>query len=118
MFKKVISIQRLNFTLDDDTIKLLEDMSKAWYSGNRSALIRDAIHHFAKCAYQSGWIIVGFSPVILNQNTVCHGCGVEYPKGQVLYQPIFQQGIGEHVIDQLPKELWLDCPRCVHIENT
>ena len=111
------SMHRLNFTLDDETISLLDEMAKTWYSGNRSALVRDALHHFAKCANQNGWIIVGFSPVILNRNTLCHGCGIEFPKGEVLYQPIFQQGIGENAISQLPKEPWLDCARCIEIEK-
>jgi len=110
-------MQRFNFTLDEETIRLLEEIAKTWYSGNRSALIRDAVHHFAKCACQSHWVIVGFSPVILNRNTYCHGCGAEFPKGEVLYQPIFQQGIGEPAINQLSKEPWLDCASCLEREK-
>ena len=111
-------MQRINFTLDEKTIGLLEKMANEWYKGNRSAVIRDAVHYYSQNALQSGWVIVGFSPVTLDNNFTCHGCGEEHTKGEVLYRPTFQKGQGKFAFKYLPNEPWLDCAACLENDKS
>ena len=36
-------MQRLNFTLDDSTVDLLERVAETWYGGNKSQTVRAAL---------------------------------------------------------------------------
>ena len=40
-------MKRLNFTLDQDTVHLLEDLAKKFYEGNKSQTVRAALESLA-----------------------------------------------------------------------
>ena len=40
-------MQRLNFTLDDSTVDLLERVAETWYGGNKSQTVRAALESLA-----------------------------------------------------------------------
>jgi hypothetical protein len=106
-------MQRVNFTLDEATIQLLEKLSERLYSGNKSQTVRSALESLAVHSAHGGWVIAGYAPVALDHATRCHTCGDAYPKGNVLYRPVFQRGEGPGVLPRLPAENWLDCGACV-----
>jgi len=107
-------MQRLNFTLDDDTVRLLERLSEKYYHGNKSQTVRSALESLAAHTGHEGWVIAGYTAVILEDDQArCHTCGDPHKKGDVLYRPVFQRGEGPRVLPRIPAESWLDCPTCV-----
>jgi hypothetical protein len=106
-------MQRLNFTLDKSTVNLLENLSRKFYSGNKSQTIRAALQSLAAHIGHDGWIIAGYSPVELQGDVSCHTCGTIYRKGDVLFHPVFERGYSPKAMHSLPTETWFDCNRCV-----
>lgn len=106
-------MQRLNFTFDDDTVALLETLSKEYYNGNKSSTVRAALESLAAHLGHEGWVIAGYTPVQLDHQAACHECGKPYGTGEVLYRPVFERGRGDSVLPQLPAETWLACPKCI-----
>jgi hypothetical protein len=105
-------VKRLNFTLDDETVRLLGDLADRLYSGNKSLTIRSALQSLASHAGHDGWVIHGYTPTELNKGANCHTCGVSYPKGEVLFRPVFERGASPSALPELPTETWLDCGDC------
>ena len=105
-------MQRVNFTLDETTIQLLEKLSERLYSGNKSQTVRSALESLAVHSTHEGWVIAGYVPVAVDRATRCRTCGDEHRKGDVLYRPVFQRGEGPGVLPRLPAENWLDCGGC------
>jgi hypothetical protein len=106
-------MQRLNFTLDDDTVRLLEKLSEKYFHGNKSQTVRSALESFAAHAGHEGWVVSGYTPVVVDEETRCHTCGEDHDAGDVLYRPVFQRGEGPRVLPRIPAENWLDCSNCV-----
>ncbi|MBM3457660.1 MAG: hypothetical protein FJX77_03900 [Armatimonadetes bacterium] len=106
-------MQRLNFTLDDETVRLLEKLAEKYYHGNKSQTVRSALESLAAHAGHEGWVVAGYSPLIVDQPTSCHTCGDSRPQGDILYRPVFQRGEGPRALPRLPHENWLDCSNCV-----
>lgn len=106
-------MQRLNFTLDDETVKLLEKLAEKYYQGNKSQTVRSALESLAAHAGHEGWIVAGHTPVVVDQQTSCHTCGDPHAVGDILYRPVFQRGEGPRALPRLPHENWLDCSNCV-----
>ncbi len=106
-------MQRLNFTLDDETVALLEKLAQKYYHGNKSQTVRSALESLAAHAGHEGWVVSGYSPVVVEEDTRCHSCGDPHQKGETLFRPVFQRGEGPRVLHRIPAEPWLDCPTCV-----
>jgi hypothetical protein len=106
-------MQRLNFTLDEPTIKLLDRLAGQFYAGNKSQTVRAALESLAAHTGHEGWVIAGYSPVAAPKLTHCHTCGDPHRKGEILYRPVFQRGGGPGVVPRLPSESWLACATCV-----
>ena len=49
-------MQRLNFTLDDATVELLETLSSTDYAGNKSQTVRAALESLAAHTRHMGWV--------------------------------------------------------------
>ncbi|MBI3941505.1 MAG: hypothetical protein HY326_00700 [Chloroflexi bacterium] len=106
-------MQRLNFTLDDNTVELLERLAEKYYGGNKSHTVRAALESLAAHAGHEGWVITGYTPVVIDQTSSCHTCGTPHGKGDVLYRPVFERGAGSRALPKIPSENWLDCSHCV-----
>ena len=106
-------MRRLNFTLDGETVDLLNSLSEKYYQGNKSRTIRKALQSLAAHAGHDGWVIGGYTPVTLTEEADCHSCGTHHDKGKVLFHPVFGRGSSPSALTQLPSEDWLDCPECV-----
>jgi len=106
-------MQRLNFTLDDATVHLLEHLANAFYAGNKSHTVRAALESLAVHAGHGGWVIGGYVPVTVEDRTACHECGEAYREGTVLYRPVFERGEGPTALPALPREAWLACASCI-----
>jgi hypothetical protein len=105
-------VQRLNFTLDDATVKLLNELSEKYYHGNKSLTVRAALESLAVHAGHAGWVVRGYTPIVLDHQTSCHTCGDLHPEGDVLYRPVFERGEGPRAVPRIPRESWLDCSNC------
>ncbi len=106
-------MQRLNFTLDEETIRLLDQLAQKYYHGNKSLTVRSALESLAVHAGHEGWSVGGYTGVVADERTQCHTCGEMHDKGNVLYRPVFQRGDGPRVLTHLPVEIWLECASCV-----
>lgn len=106
-------MQRLNFTLDDSTVDLLERVAGTWYGGNKSQTVRAALESLATHLGHEGWVITGYTQVVIDEQALCRSCGGAHDQGEVLFRPVFQRGAGRGALTQLPAELWLDCVDCV-----
>ena len=106
-------MQRVNFTLDEATIQLLERLSESLYSGNKSQTGRSALESLAVHSVHEAWVIAGYVPVAVDRATRCHTCDDPHRKGEVIYRPVFQRGEGAGVLPRLPAENWFDCGDCV-----
>ncbi len=106
-------MQRLNFTFDDETVALLDTMSKEYYHGNKSSTVRAALESLATHLGHEGWVIAGYTPVELDHQAACLECGTPYRTGDILYRPVFERGRGDSVLPKLPAETWLACPNCI-----
>jgi hypothetical protein len=67
-------MKRLNFTLDDETITLLNRIAAQYYHGNKSQVVRAAIESLAAHLGHEGWVIAGFVPVEVDADAECHTC--------------------------------------------
>ncbi len=106
-------MQRLNFTLDEATVELLENLADRFYGGNKSQTVRAALESLAAHTGHDGWVIAGYTPVELDTDVSCHTCGESHHEGEVLYRPVFERGKSPRALDHIPAEAWLDCPQCV-----
>jgi hypothetical protein len=106
-------VKRQNFTFDEETTELLEQISDVYYHGNKSLTVRAALESLATHLGHAGWVIAGYAPVKLDQLENCHSCGVTYPAGNILYRPVFQRGHAPNALRQIPQENWLDCSNCI-----
>ena len=106
-------MQRLNFTFDDATARLLDELAAAYYGGNKSQTVRAALQSLAAHTGHEGWVIAGYSPAVIDGAAACHTCGTTHNRGEVLYRPVFERGRGPGVLPTLPTEGWLDCLDCV-----
>ncbi len=106
-------MHRLNFTLDDATVSLLDRLSESYYNGNKSQTVRAALESLAAHTGHDGWVINGYTPVELNGEGTCHSCGEAHRQGEVLYRPVFERGRSPRALTHIPAEPWLDCSRCV-----
>ena len=104
-------MRRLNFTLDSETVHLLDTLADRYYDGNKSATVRAALE-FLSHGMQEGWIIAGYTPASVSDDVTCHSCGTPHHSGDVLYRPVFERGASARAIHALPKESWLDCSDC------
>ncbi|MCB0717148.1 MAG: hypothetical protein KDD65_01810 [Bacteroidetes bacterium] len=105
-------MQRLNFTLDKGTVRLLEKLSRT-YGGNKSQTVRAALEFLAAHQGSAGWVIKGYTATRIEDESSCHTCGETHSEGEVLYMPVFELGEGAAALKTLPSEVWLDCPDCV-----
>ena len=110
-------MQRLNFTLDKETVASLSELAQKFYQGNKSQTIRAALQSLASHTGHAGWVISGYTPTEVSSTTFCHTCGAEYGKGDLLYRPVFDRGFSHKAVVDLPTEAWLDCSSCV-TQNT
>ena len=106
-------MKRLNFTFDTETTHLLEELSGAYYHGNKSLTVRAALESLATHLGHAGWVVTGYAPAVLDQPENCHSCGTGYPSGGILYRPVFGRGTAPDALREIPQEHWLDCSRCV-----
>jgi hypothetical protein len=106
-------VKRLNFTIDDNTADLLNEISNRFYYGNKSLTVRAALEKLAAHFGDAGWVISGYTPKVLHHEEHCHSCGAAHPEGDVLYQPIFQKATAPGAMHDIPAEPWLDCSQCV-----
>jgi len=111
-------MKRLNFTLDEDAVDLLNSLADRYYQGNKSRTVRAALESLASHTGHDGWVIAGYSPVRLDAEAACHSCGTEYQEGDVLYRPVFERGGSPNALQQIPSETWLDCPNCAEERPT
>jgi hypothetical protein len=105
-------MRRINFTLDDETIGLLEELANRMYGGNRSLAVRAAIESLASHSGTDGWVITGFTPVPISEEVHCHCCDSTFGPGDTLFRPVFERGQGARALKTLPTEPWLDCQTC------
>lgn len=105
-------MKRLNFTLDQDTVALLEDLAQKFYDGNKSQTVRAALESLAAHTGHEGWIISGYTPKEVEGEASCHGCGETHREGEILYRPVFERGKSPSALPAIPAEPWLDCPDC------
>ena len=106
-------MKRLNFTFDQSTINLLEELSNGHFQGNKSQTVREALECLKLHIGREGWVIRGYTPQKLDEDLECHKCGEEHHPGEVLYKPVFEKGSGPLVITELPKKNWVECDHCV-----
>lgn len=108
-------MHRLNFTLDEATVSLLNRLADRLYDGNKSQTVRAALESLAAHAGQEGWVIAGYTPVRLDEAADCFHCGEHHGRGEVLFRPVFRRGLGRDALPELPSEPWLDCGQCVEV---
>lgn len=107
------AMHRLNFTLDDATVRLLEKLARTYYEGNKSQTVRAALESLAAHIGHDGWVITGYTPVEVHGEVTCHTCGEPHRQGEVLFRPVFERGKGPAALPHIPREVWLDCTQCV-----
>ena len=105
-------MQRLNFTLDTDTVRILERLAADYYDGNKSRTVRAALESLAAHVGHDGWVIKGYTPVSAHADVTCHSCGSDYKEGDVLFRPVFERGASPQALPNIPTEPWLDCSDC------
>lgn len=105
-------MKRLNFTLDQDTVDLLAELSGKYYDGNKSQTVRAALESLAAHIGHEGWVITGYTPKELDAEVSCHSCGEAHKKGEVLFRPVFEKGNSPKALSKIPSEIWLDCTNC------
>ncbi len=104
---------RQNFTLDNDTIALLEKLAEKYYGGNKSGTVRAALESLAAHVGHEGWVVSGYIAVTVNEDIDCHTCGQTKHEGEILYRPVFERGASPEALSKIPGEAWLDCSDCV-----
>src|SRR5690625_8042019 len=97
-------MQRLNFTLDDVTVALLERLAADYYAGNKSRTVRAALESLATHIGHDGWVITGYVQTQGPGSVSCHTCGEEHRHGEVLYPPVFDRGQSPLALYAIPAE--------------
>lgn len=110
-------MQRLNFTLDETTVELLERLAQRYYHGNKSQAVHSALESLAAHAGHEGWLIAGYTPVVLSEDAACHSCGDPHQVGETLFRPVFERGEGPNALPKIPPQEWLDCNNCVEQDS-
>ncbi|MEX0994542.1 MAG: hypothetical protein WD599_03375 [Balneolaceae bacterium] len=110
-------MKRLNFTLDNDTVALLNKLAEKYYEGNKSQTVRAALESLATHAGHDGWIISGYTALRTDHEAHCHSCGKEHDKGELLYKPVFERGNSPSALHSIPREDWLECSSCVETKG-
>lgn len=105
-------MKRLNFTLDEEAVQLLQDLSEQYYGGNKSQTVRAALESLAAHTGHDGWVITGYTPTELAAEAACHTCGTAHAEGDVLFRPVFERGQSPGALPRIPAEVWLDCSDC------
>lgn len=105
-------MKRRNFTLDEETVRLLDELSGRYYEGNKSQTVRAALESLAAHIGHEGWVITGYTAKELDTDANCHTCGTSHHEGEVLYRPVFERGSSPTALPHMPSERWLDCPGC------
>lgn len=108
-------MKRLNFTLDEETIQLLNRIANQYYHGNKSLAVRAAVESLAAHLGHEGWVVAGFVPVAVDAEAECHTCHRHFEAGATLYRPVFRKGRAHNAMQQLPRELWLECSECAQV---
>lgn len=106
-------MKRLNFTLDNSTVELLNKLAEKYYEGNKSQTVRAALESLASHQGHDGWVITGYTPLRTQNATHCHTCGKEQSEGEILFKPVFERGSSPSAIRQIPSEEWVECAICV-----
>ncbi|MFQ3611750.1 MAG: ribbon-helix-helix domain-containing protein [Fimbriimonadales bacterium] len=110
-------MKRVNFTLDEATLELLDEIAERYYHSNKSLTVRAALESLATHLGHNGWVIAGFTPVVAESEAECHSCHHTYPPGTTLYRPVFTRGRAQNALQEIPKEVWLECSQCVDMES-
>ena len=105
-------MQRYTFTLDDNIAGLLSGLADRYYGGNKSLTIRAALESLAAHVGHEGWVIAGYTPIVIEEQSECFTCHESHGKGDILYRPVFERGSGEKAIPNLPAQVWLACSNC------
>jgi len=108
-------MKRLNFTLDDETIALLNRIAAQYYHGNKSLAVRAAVESLAAHLGHEGWVVAGVVPVEVDANAECHTCHRHFEPGETLYRPVFRKGRAPKAMPHLPREQWLECGDCAQV---
>ena len=106
-------MKRLNFTLDDATVKLLNKLAGKFYEGNKSQTVRAALESLAAHQGHDGWVITGYTMTRTDHNVTCHTCGTENEEGNIVFKPVFEKGNSPSAIRHIPKKEWVECSDCV-----
>lgn len=106
-------MKRLNFTLDNSTVDLLQELADKFYSGNKSQTVRAALESLASHQGHDGWVIAGYTQLRSDHDVNCHTCGAEHTEGKVLFKPVFERGNSPKAIQHIPNEEWVECAACV-----
>ncbi len=106
-------MKRLNFTLDKNTVSLLNTLAVKYYGGNKSQTVRAALESLAARQGHDGWVISGYTPLRIDHEVSCHTCGSEQEEGKVLFKPVFEKGNSPEAIKQIPSEEWVECQLCI-----
>lgn len=105
-------MKRLNFTLDEEAVTLLNELAETYYGGNKSRTVRAALESLATHTGHDGWVISGYTPIQLDHEASCYTCGTHYHEGDFLLRPVFERGASPKALSTIPAEEWLDCPDC------
>ena len=109
-------MHRLNFTLDSETVELLERLADKFYGSNKSATVRAALESLATHVGHEGWVVSGYTPVLVDADIDCHSCGQTKHEGETVYRPVFERGASPAALPHIPAEPWLDCSECVELQ--
>lgn len=110
-------MKRLNFTLDSETVDLLNRLSEEWYKGNKSQTVRAALESLAAHAGKRGWIVKGYTPDRSAASVECHECGSRQSKGNLIFRPVFERSTGPSAIENIPNEEWVECVTCLETKQ-
>ncbi|MDR9418216.1 hypothetical protein [Gracilimonas sp.] len=106
-------MKRLNFTLDNSTVELLQKLAEKFYDGNKSQTVRAALESLAAHQGHDGWVITGYTSVRTDHEVNCHSCGSEHAEGNIVFKPVFEKGNSPAAISHIPTEEWIECHECV-----
>ena len=108
-------MKRLNFTLNEETVDLLDRLARNYYNGNKSRTVRAALESLASHIGHDGWVISGYTPIRADSETECYSCGKFQGKGDILYRPVFERGKSPEAFRSIPGEEWVACTQCVEL---
>lgn len=106
-------MKRFNFTLDDSTVDMLSLLADKHFQGNKSLALRSAIETLASRLGEEGWIVEGYSPVLLHEDARCMQCGETHHAGDEVFRPVFKRGRSDRALKDLPKGSVVVGPDCI-----